>query len=245
MSVCIDTTEQKKPENQTGVQNLMASLGQLASGVAHELNNPLMSVIGFSDLLLRKDLADDVLGDLKIVNGEAMRAALVVERLLAFASLQPREKQPLDMNEMVKTVLKLRNHEQSEKNIRVVTRLTPGMPKIMGNEAQLQQVFLNIVVNAEQAMFETHQKGTLTISTKRSGDFIRASFCDDGPGIQESQMPHLFTPFFTTKGIGKGTGLGLSTAYGIVLEHGGDVHAESQPGYGATFIVDIPVFKTS
>ena len=192
-------TEQKKTENQLIAHDLLASMGQLASGVAHELNNPLMSVIGFSDLLLHRNLSDDILVDLKIVNGEAQRAALIVKHLLTFASLQPQEKRSLTMNDTIKAVLTTRLNEQSVNDIQVFTRFEPNLPKILGNKAQLHQVFLNIIVNAEQAMHEAHRRGNLTITTERIGDYVRASFSDDGPGIPESHMSRMFTPFFTTR----------------------------------------------
>jgi len=140
-------------------------------------------------------------------------------------------------------VLKLRSYEQKVSNIEVDASFAPELPKVMGNGAQLQQVFINIILNAEQVMVEAHKRGKLTIVTECVGDMVRASITDDGPGISPENMRKLFMPFFTTKEVGKGTGLGLAICHGIVTEHGGRIYAESKPGSGATFVVELPVEK--
>ncbi|MDO8578770.1 MAG: ATP-binding protein, partial [Dehalococcoidales bacterium] len=230
-------------QEQLFMQDRLASIGQLVSGVAHELNNPLTSVIGFSQLLLQQELPKDISEDLKIINHEAQRTSKIVKNLLTFARQQPREKRPVAINEPIQTVLQLRAHEHAVNNIKVNTQFAPDLPRIMGNSSQLQQVFFNIITNAEFAMIEAHHSGALTIKTEQLSGFVRASFSDDGPGISSEHMARLFTPFFTTKEIGKGTGLGLSICQGIVTEHGGRIRAESSPGHGATFIIELPVFK--
>ena len=236
-----DITERIKMQEQLIMQERLASIGQMASGIAHELNNPLTSVIGFSELVLEKDLAADVREDLTIINREAKRTANVVKGLLTFARKQGTEKALVDINSSVQGVLQLRSYEQSVRNIKVNTRFAPDLPQILGNGGQLQQVFLNIIANAEQAMLEAHNRGTLTIVTEWVGDITKASFVDDGPGISPENMKQLFTPFFTTKEMGKGTGLGLSICHGIVNEHGGKIYAESELGKGATFVVELPI----
>ncbi|MFC1904158.1 sensor histidine kinase [Chloroflexota bacterium] len=128
-------------------------------------------------------------------------------------------------------------------NIQVVTRFDSDLPEVMADYFQLQQVFINLIINAEHCMIEAHNKGNLTIITERVENIVKASFADDGPGIAKENMGHLFDPFFTTKEVGKGTGLGLSISYGIVTEHGGRIYAESELGKGATFIVELPVIK--
>ncbi|MDO8568234.1 MAG: PAS domain S-box protein, partial [Dehalococcoidales bacterium] len=239
-----DISERKRMQEQLIAQDRLASIGQLVSGVAHEINNPLTGVIGFSELLLnRKDLPEDVKADLKIVNDEAMRTVKIVKNLLTFARRQPEGKAPVDINEQIQRVLGLRNHEQKVNNINIVTHFASDLPKVMGNSSQLQQVFFNIVINAEFFMLEAHQKGNLTITTKRSHNLVLASFTDDGPGISEENMKSIFSPFFTTKEVGKGTGLGLSICYGIITEHGGKIYAENEPGKGAAFIVELPINK--
>jgi len=237
----IDITERKKMQEQLIMQDRLASIGQLVSGIAHELNNPLTGVIGFSELLLKRELPDDIKKDLKIINDEAQRTARIVKNLLTFARKQSQEKQPMDINESIQTVLELRAHEQKVSNIKVNTRLAPDLPQIMGNSSQLQQVFFNIVINAEFFMSEAHERGTMTITTERIGDSVRASLADDGPGISKESMSRLFSPFFTTKEVGQGTGLGLSICHGIITEHGGRIYAESELGKGATFIIELPI----
>jgi len=128
-------------------------------------------------------------------------------------------------------------------NIEVNTQLAPDLPEITADGFQLQQVFLNIIINAEHFMIDAHGRGTFSITTERVGDIIRASFTDDGPGIAKENLGHLFDPFFTTKEVGKGTGLGLSICHGIITEHGGRIYAESESGKGATFVVELPVSK--
>ncbi len=236
-----DITEQNQMQEQMILTDRLASIGQLASGIAHELNNPLTSVIGFSELLLERDLPADVKEDLETINREAKRTANVVKGLLTFVRKQGTEKAPVDINSIIQGVLQLRSYEQGVSNIKVNDRFASDLPDVVGNGAQLQQVFINIIVNAEQAMLEAHGRGSLTITTEQAGNIVRASFTDDGPGISPENIGKLFTPFFTTKEVGKGTGLGLSICHGIVAEHGGRVYAKSELGKGATFIVELPV----
>ncbi|MBI2851603.1 MAG: hypothetical protein HYX84_00655 [Chloroflexi bacterium] len=220
----------------------LASIGELAAGVAHELNNPLTSIIGFSELLAEsKDLPQNVRGDVELINKEAKRTAGIVKNLLTFARRQPAARQPTDVNAAIQNVLSLRAYEQKVHNIEVSARLAPDLPLIMDDGFQLQQVFMNIIINAEYFMIEAHDKGTLTVTTEHAGDKVRISFADDGPGISPEHMSKLFSPFFTTKEVGKGTGLGLSICHGVVTEHHGRIWAESEPGKGATFFIELPV----
>jgi len=238
-----DITQRKKMEEQLIVTDRLASIGELASGIAHELNNPLTSILGFSDLLLGKDIPDDVKEDLRVINREAQRTAGVVRNLLTFARKHAPEKKPMDINKTIQTVLELRAYEQKVNNIQVNTQFAPDLPEITADGFQLQQIFLNIIINAEHFMTEAHGRGTLTITTERVEDIIRASFIDDGPGIAEENLGYLFDPFFTTKEVGKGTGLGLSICHGIITEHGGRIYTESKLGKGATFVVELPISK--
>jgi signal transduction histidine kinase len=236
-----DISERKKMEEQLIVTDRLASIGELASGVAHELNNPLTGIIGFSELLLNKDVPADVREDLKIIHREAQRTSQVVRNLLTFARKHDTTKKPVDINTAIKSVLDLRAYEQKVHNIEVVTNFDPSLPEITADIFGLQQVFLNIIINAEHFIIQARGKGRLTITTEHKEDIIRASFADDGPGITEENMRHLFDPFFTTKEVGQGTGLGLSICHGIVTEHGGKIYAESQLNKGTTFIVELPV----
>ena len=236
-----DITERKKMEEQLIVTDRLAAIGKMASGIAHELNNPLTGIIGFSDLLLAKDIPDDIAEDLVVINREAKRTVQVMRSLLTFARKHPEERQPVDINNIIQEVIVLRAYEQKVNNIKVNTQFAPDLPEIMANGFQLQQVFLNIIVNAEDFMIEAHGRGTITITTERLDGIIQVSFADDGPGIAEKNLGHLFNPFFTTKEVGKGTGLGLSISHGIITAHGGRIYAESELGKGATFIVQFPI----
>lgn len=236
-----ETTERRKMQEQLIITDRLASIGELASGIAHELNNPLTSIIGLSDLLLGKYIPDDIKEDLEVINAEAKRTAKVVKNLLTFARRHETKKSPTDVNGAIKVVLALRAYEQKVSNIQIKTHFASDLPEIMADTFQLQQVFLNIVINAEYFMIEAHKGGTLTITTERAGDIIRASLADDGPGITEENLKHIFDPFFTTKEIGKGTGLGLSICHGIITEHGGRIYAESEVGKGATFVIELPI----
>jgi len=241
--VARDVTQQKRMEEQLTLTDRLASIGELSSGIAHELNNPLTSVIGFSQLLMEGDVPANMKEDLGIVYSEAQRAAAIVKNLLTFARKHAPVKELSQVNTVVEDVLRLRSYEQKVNNIEVENRLTPKLPEIMIDHFQMQQVFLNIIVNAEFAMQEAHHKGKLVVTTGKVDSIIRISFADDGPGISKENLKHIFDPFFTTKEVGKGTGLGLSICHGIVTEHGGQIYARSEKGKGATFVVELPLIN--
>ena len=146
-----------------------------------------------------------------------------------------------NINTIIEQVLQLRAYEQRVNNIRVITQFASNLPEVMADFFQLQQVFLNIIINAEHFMIEANGEGILTITTEKAGDDIKVSFADDGPGIPKEDLGHLFDPFFTTKEVGKGTGLGLSICHGIITEHNGRIYAESELGKGATFVAELPI----
>lgn len=237
----VDITERKQMEEQLLVTDRLASIGELSSGIAHELNNPLTSVIMLSDILLEEKSPDELKQKLTMINTEAHRAIDIVQNLLTFARKHPKEKKSVDINETIESVLKIHAYEQKVSNIRVVTCLPQDLPRVTADGFQLQQVFLNIIINAEYSMLEAHGEGTLTITTAWSENTITISFADDGAGIAKENIGHLFDPFFTTKEEGKGTGLGLSICYGIITEHGGKIFAESTPGEGSVFYIELPV----
>ena len=241
LAVLRDVTERKKIEEQLLVTDRLSSIGELAAGVAHELNNPLTSVIGFSLLLLDKRVPDDVKEKLNIINNEAQRMARIVKNLLSFARQHALVKKLVNIHSIVEKVLELRAYEQKVNNIQINTQFASDVPEIMADFFQLQQVFMNIIINAEYFMIQAHKKGTITIITEREGDTVRLSFADDGPGIAKENIGRIFAPFFTTKEMDKGTGLGLSICHGIIVEHGGRIYAESELGKGATFVVELPV----
>jgi PAS domain S-box-containing protein len=239
--VLSDVTEERAKQERLYLTDRLASIGEMAAGIAHELNNPLTGVIGLSQLLLDEEMSDGAKKDLKVICNEAQRAAAVVKNLLTFARQHTAERKAVQINAVVEDVLSLRAYEHKVNNIRVTTRFDNHLPEIIADPFQIQQVFLNIVLNAEQAMIEAHKEGTLTITTERVDGNIKVSFSDDGPGIPPENMRKLFSPFFTTKEVGKGTGLGLSICYGIVTNHGGRIYAQSELGKGATFVVELPV----
>jgi signal transduction histidine kinase len=236
-----DVTEERANQERLHLTDRLASIGEMAAGIAHELNNPLTGVIGLSQLLLDEEMSDGIREDLKLISNEAQRAAAVVKKLLTFGRQHPTEREAVQMNAVVEDVLSLRAYEQKVNNISVITRFDHYLPEIVADRFQMQQVVLNIVLNAEQAMTEAHKEGTLTVTTERVDDNIKVSFSDDGPGISPQNIRKLFSPFFTTKAVGKGTGLGLSICYGIVTGHGGRIYARSERGKGATFVIELPV----
>jgi len=244
-----DITEQKKVEGakrrleeQLQLSSRLAAIGELSAGVAHEINNPLTAIKGFSELLLaRYDLDEAVKSDVKAIFKEVQRAIKVTQDMLSFARRHEPEKCFISINEALAKNLDLYACHMKTNNIDMVVEFDPELPKTMADFYQLQQVFMNIVINAEQAMSEAHGRGKLTVKTQRSDGMIQVIFADDGPGISEENMKRIFDPFFTTKEIGKGTGLGLSICYGLVEAHGGRIYARSRAGQGASFIVEIPI----
>jgi signal transduction histidine kinase len=233
--------EERRLQQELHLSSRLASIGELAAGVAHEINNPLTGILGFSQRLLRKSTDGEVSRDLEIIHNEAQRAAKVVQNLLTFAHRREPKKEYSDVNDIVKSALELRAYELKTSNIEVVTALAPNLPQVMLDFHQIQEVFLNIILNAEQVMTEVHSGGKLTIRTQQIKDCVRISFTDDGPGILAEHLDKIFDPFFTTREERGGTGLGLSVCHGIVTEHGGRIYAESKPGKGATFFVELPV----
>ncbi|MFC1925264.1 PAS domain S-box protein [Chloroflexota bacterium] len=241
IAVTADITEQQKMQEQLMLADRLASIGQLAAGIAHEINNPLTGVVGISELLMGRSIPDDIKEDLEIIDKEARRAAEVVKGLLTFARSKGNSKSHEDINSIIQEVLRVRSYEQRVRNIEVDEQFCTDLPHLFVNGAQMQQVFMNLIVNAEQSMLEAHKKGKLKVNTEEAGDMVRICINDDGPGISPENMQRLFTPFFTTKEVGKGTGLGLSICHGIVTEHGGRIYAESEPGLGASFILELPI----
>ena len=221
----------------------LTALGELVAGVAHEINNPLASIMGYLQLLLARDLPADVKRRLETVYAEAERMAKIVKNLLTFGRKHPPEKRYLGLNGIVEKTLELKAYHFKVNQIRVDTDLEPGLPMTMLDFHQVQQVLINLFNNAEQAMAEQGRGGTLRLKTGVVGGRLELRVSDTGPGILPEVQPHIFEPFFTTKKEGKGTGLGLSLCYGIMQEHGGGIHAESRPGQGATFVLDFPIVQ--
>jgi PAS domain S-box-containing protein len=244
----LDITERKQAEErekqleqELNLAGRLASIGQLAAGVAHEINNPLTGVIGFSHLMMNRDIPNDMKQDLQVINSEAQRVAKIVENLLVFAHQRKTGREYVAINDIITKVLELRTYEMRVNNIEVETRLDPNLPLTMADTGQLQQVFLNIVLNAEYSMTKAHHKGNLLVKTGQINGNIRASITDNGAGISRENLDKIFNPFFTTKEVGKGTGLGLSICHGIITQHDGRIYARSEPGKGATFVIELPI----
>jgi signal transduction histidine kinase/sensor domain CHASE-containing protein len=236
-----DITEERAKQESLYLTDRLASIGEMASGIAHELNNPLTSIIGLSEMVAMEKVAEVVKEDMGIIKSESQRAAEIVKNLLSFARKTNARKQPASINKIIMDVLRLRSYEHGVNNITVVRELDPNLPEIVADASQLQQVFINIILNAEHAMVTAHGKGKLKIKTETAGAIVKISFTDDGPGIMPENLRRIFDPFFTTKEVGKGTGLGLSISYGIVTDHNGLIYATSEPGKGATFVIELPV----
>ncbi len=221
----------------------LSALGRLTSGVAHELNNPLAAIVGYSDLLIRRGLPDhDLKENLEIIRQQADRAARIVRKLLAFARADKPERVSTNLNELAEQTVSLLRYQLEVDNITVQTRLDGSIPNLLVDPHQIQQVLLNLITNARQAMAAIGH-GTLTLTIRREGGRVVIEVSDTGPGIPPEHLPHVFDPFFTTKEVGDGTGLGLSICHGIVKEHGGEVGARSVPGVETTFTIQLPLVE--
>jgi signal transduction histidine kinase/CheY-like chemotaxis protein len=253
-----DITSQRLIQSKLLQTEKMAALGQLVSGIAHELNNPLTSIQGYAQLLLGRRAGADQLADAKHICQEAERAGRIVKNLLLFARESKPERSSVDMNEIVERTLALRSYEMKVENIHAELDLDPRLPAILADSSQMLQVVLNLVVNAEQALDQGYQQeseqelergrahGRIRIRTRRVSERkLALEVSDDGPGIPPEAISRIFDPFFTTKPVGAGTGLGLSIVYGIVREHGGEIRVESKRGHGATFVVELSVRAAS
>jgi two-component system NtrC family sensor kinase len=219
----------------------LAAVGQLVSGVAHEVNNPLTAIMGFADLLLENpELPQFAQRDLKVIMQEAERTKEIVQNLLSFARQTPPHRSSVDVNSVLRRTLALRAYDFSSHSVDVVETLAAGLPQTVGDEHQLVQVFLNVLNNAYDAVNETGRKGRIEIATSSDQRHINIEFRDNGPGV--SNIEKIFDPFFTTKAVGKGTGLGLSICYGVIRQHGGEVHCRNNANDpGATFTIRLPI----
>jgi two-component system, NtrC family, sensor kinase len=237
-----DATEEKQLQQQLVQSEKMGAIGQLVSGVAHELNNPLASITAFAQLMLSDgNLTAEDNHATEVIASESRRAARIVHNLLTFARQHKAEKVYADINQVIENTLELRGYDLSGRGIQIERSYADPPPSTMADAYQLQQVILNLVTNAEQAMAgveRAHHR--LTIRTRRDGETIRIEIEDTGPGIPADSLERIFNPFYTTKGVGHGTGLGLSISLGIISEHGGRIWAENVPGAGAKFCVDLP-----
>jgi two-component system NtrC family sensor kinase len=235
-----DHTEKRHLQDQLIQSEKMSAIGQLIAGIAHDLNNPLASVVGFSDFLAESgDVPQALAEPLRVIRQEAERAATIVKNLLSFARRQEGERHPQAIQPLIESVLALLKNELMALKVETNLVVEPNIPDIEMNPNQIKQVFVNLLTNAAQAIASTGRLGHITVTAKRWLDGVAISVADDGPGIPEELLPRVFEAFFTTKTEGEGTGLGLSICQGIVKEHGGRITLESSQGVGATFTVEL------
>lgn len=235
-----DITHRKNMELQLLQADKLASLGQLAAGVAHEINNPLGLILGYTQLLTRDEEKDSQkVEDLKTIEKHARSCKSIVQALLNFARKTGTKRTRIDINQTIRSVIRVLAHQFELDNIRIESHFGEGLPIVAGDSEKLKQVFMNLVMNAGQAI---SADGSITVTTRYAMDTdrVQAIVADSGPGIAEAVIGKIFDPFFTTKPTGQGTGLGLSVSYGIIQEHDGDIRVESAPGKGAAFIVELP-----
>jgi two-component system NtrC family sensor kinase len=238
--VMTDVTDAATLQSKLMHAEKMAAVGQLVSGVAHEVNNPLTAILGFADLLMENpELPESARKDMRVILQEAQRTKQIVQNLLSFARQMPPQRRPVQLNTILRRTLQLRAYDFQSHGVEIIEQLDHELPHVVGDSHQLQQVFLNILNNAYDAVRETARPARIEIMTAGIGSFVEVSFRDNGHGISHAER--IFDPFFTTKEVGKGTGLGLSICYGIVHEHGGEILCHNNTdAEGATFIVRLP-----
>ena len=236
-----DVTEERRLADQLLQREKLAAIGQLVSGVAHELNNPLAGILAFAQLLEGiPQSADDQKEALGTIQREAKRASKIVANLLLFARQRSPERTPTDINQVMRDTLELRRYVLRTQQVDVVTDFDDALPRTWADAFQLQQVALNLLTNAEQALRAHDGVKCITLATRMREGFLEMGVSDTGPGIPSAQLDQVFNPFFTTKAVGEGTGLGLAISDGIVRQHGGTIRVESREGAGATFTIVIP-----
>jgi PAS domain S-box-containing protein len=242
-----DVTDEQEQERQLRRAERLASVGTLVGGVAHELNNPLSAIKGLSHLMLLDPHSDEDCEALEVIHRESDRMARIVDDLRRLAR-QSQEgentpRAPVDVNELVRHILRVRGYSLTTRNVRIVEELQPGLGSVLADPGRLEQVLLNLVVNAEQAITEASGSGSITIRTRSEAQEVSITVQDTGPGIAPENLERIFDPFWTTKGPGEGTGLGLSLVHRIVADHGGTIRVESELGRGARFTVLLPAVQ--
>ncbi|MCD6599707.1 MAG: response regulator [Dehalococcoidia bacterium] len=245
IAIINDITKRKKRkelEQKAQQASRLTTISDMASGIAHEINNPLTGVIGFSQLLAQEENEpEDVRNYARRISIAGQRVASIVDSLLTFSRQNKPQREYVNINDIVEVALKLQSHKLKAARIKVITSLAPDLPWTMADATQLQHVFLDLLSNAEAEMKKAHGKGKLQVKTEAIDGTIRISFKDDGPGIAPENIDRIFDPFFTTRQVGKGAGLALSRCHGIITEHNGRIYAKSTLGHGATFIVELPI----
>ena len=236
-----DVTETKRLQEGLLQSEKLSAIGQLIAGVAHELNNPLASVLGFADFLAESDQTPAPLAEpVRVIQQEAQRAAGIVRNLLTFARKQDQDRRRIEVGPVIQRTLQLLNNQLIGMKVEPKLVIEPNLPAIEASPNQIQQVFVNLVNNAAQAIATTGRVGVVNVVVRPWHDGVAVDVTDDGPGIPADVQERVFEPFFTTKREGEGTGLGLSICQGIIREHGGRITLRSAPGEGSTFTVELP-----
>jgi PAS domain S-box-containing protein len=236
-----DVTMEKKLEQQIIQSERLAAMGQMIGGFAHELNNPLTSILGMAELLQEGETSEAARKQIAVLHQQARRAAEIVQNLQYFARPPAPGRSQVNLNELVQRTVQMQAYPLRKSNITVDFLPEPTIPAVVADPNQLMQVFLNLLLNAEQAIRESREKGTIRVRLGRKPDAVWVVFQDDGPGIAAENLAHIFDPFFTTRRPGRGTGLGLSICKTVLREHGGNIEVTSAPGGGAVFTITLPV----
>ena len=239
VGVSRDVTERKRLDDQLRQSQLLASLGRMTAGIAHEVNNPLGSILLYSEMLLQGKLSSQAKQDLRVIHDEARRAATVMADLLTYARSFKPALRLIDLRPVLRKASEMRRYQQSVNNIGLTMNLPAEPLYVKGSTQHLRQVFLNLLLNAESAL-QASGGGNIIIDTGQAERWVRISIADDGPGIPDDKLTEVFYPFFSTRETGEGTGLGLTTSYGIVTGHHGLIHAENNSQGGATLVVELP-----
>jgi PAS domain S-box-containing protein len=241
VGIITNVTELKAAQRHLLQAEKLSAIGEVVSGVAHELNNPLAGVLGYAQLLMAGPIDPRQQRSIERIFESAVRCQKIVQNLLAFARQHPAEKRYVDLNDIIEKTLDLKAYQLRVNNLKVIKALAPALPKTMLDFTQIQQVLLNVINNAQYSMSRHKGQGTLKVATLVKDGMMRLEVTDDGGGIPREILGRIFDPFFTTKPVGEGTGLGLAVSYGIIKEHGGRIWAESAPGRDTTLIIELPV----
>jgi two-component system NtrC family sensor kinase len=242
LAIIRDVTEERALLEQAVRREKLAALGELVGGVAHELNSPLTGILAYGQILQMDSTANEQSRTATdTIVREAKRAARIVGKLLTFARNSPSERMRTELNQVLQDTIELRRYPMKMQQVALDVMFAPDLPVTWADPFQLQQVFINLLSNAEQAVAGLSGERRITIRTALRGRWLVATIGDSGPGIAPEHLPHIFNPFYTTKPRGAGTGLGLSISFGIVREHGGTLQLVSEPGRGAIFEVSLPV----